>query len=296
MANYLLPLDFQETQLCDGENWWSRHAQTDACTRSNICVCSERHAGAVNITLWPHQHVETPMRGSLSMNWSNPVLRWGHASQPITTGLDIRHPALSQSTCLCVFFSPSSRSLPLFSCWVSFFLKYYFMSNVPPPPGGGSGNHLLVCARHFFVSPKALVRVSLQLVCCGIVCASFIHKVHNDVGEIPQTSEAVSTPDYRCLHWPGVSQLYGHLYNPHPLQRGCSPACSPAYKACRSVCAVQRCNLRQERSQMSLGRAHSMSYLRDLHWIPFNQHLSPSCASKKVGDANKKKKLLIYLE
>lgn len=124
----------RNTAVFDGENWWSRHAQTDAFTRSDICVCSERHAGAVNITLPPHRHVETPMRGSLSMNWSNPVLRWGHTSQPITTGLDIRHPALSQSTCLCVFFSPSPRSLPLLSCWVSFFLKYYFVSNVSPQP------------------------------------------------------------------------------------------------------------------------------------------------------------------
>lgn len=134
MADCLLTLDLKETQLCNGENSWSRHAQTDAFTRSNVCGCSERHAGAVNITLWPHQHVETPMRRSLSMNWSNPVLRWGHTSQPITTGLDIRHPALSQSTCLCFFFSPSPRSLPVFSCWVSFFLKYYFVSNVPPAP------------------------------------------------------------------------------------------------------------------------------------------------------------------
>lgn len=215
MANCLLTLDFQETQLCDGENWWSRHAQTDAFTCSSICVCSERHAGAVNITLWPHQHVETPMWGSLSMNWSNPVLRWGHTSQPITTGLDIRHPALSQSTCLCVFFSPLPRSLPFFLAGFHSFSNT--ISWVTSPPPEAEVVTICWCVPDFFVSPKALVRVSLELVCCGIVCNSFIRKVHNDVGEIPQTSEAVSAPDYLCLRWPGVSQLYGHLYNPHPL-------------------------------------------------------------------------------
>lgn len=194
MANCSLTLDFQETQLCDGENWWSRHVQTDAFTRSNICVCSERHAGAVNITLWPHQHVETPMWDSLSMNWSNPVLRWGHTSQPITTGLESGTlPWANQH--VCVFFLSLATLSPTHAGFHSF-SNTSFVSNARPPRGGSG-----------FVSPKALVHVSLELVCCRIVCDSFIHKVHNDVEEIPQTSEAVSAPDYLCLHWPGVSQL-----------------------------------------------------------------------------------------
>lgn len=44
--------------------------------------------------------------------------------------------------------------------------------------------HLLVCAsQSLFVSPKALVLVSLQLVCHAIVCYSFIHKIHNTGGK-----------------------------------------------------------------------------------------------------------------
>lgn len=44
--------------------------------------------------------------------------------------------------------------------------------------------HLLVCAsQSLFVSPKALVLVSLQLVCHAIVRYSFIHKIHNTGGK-----------------------------------------------------------------------------------------------------------------
>lgn len=143
-------------------------------THSNICGCSERHAGAVNITLWPHQHVETPMRGLLSMNWSNPVLRWGHTSQPIRTGLDIRHPALSQSTCLCFFLSPSPLSLPVFSCWVSFFLKYYFVSNVPTAPAPPEAEVVTICwcvADTFLFHPK-LLSVRLSSLSDTALCAT----------------------------------------------------------------------------------------------------------------------------
>lgn len=174
MANCLLTLDLQETELCDGENWWSRHAQTDAFTRSNICGCSERHAGAVNITLRPHQHVETPMRGSLSMNWSNPVLRWGHTSQPITTGLDIRHPALSQSTCLCFFLSLSHHALShsFLAGFHSFSNTISWVTRPPLHPPEAEVVTICWCVPDTFLFCPKLLSVCLSSLSAMALCAT----------------------------------------------------------------------------------------------------------------------------
>lgn len=80
--------------------------------------------------------METPMEISVSLNWSNPFLRWGHTSQPITMSLEIRHPTQSQSSC---------------SALLSFFLLSWILSEIlfhekRPTPRGGSGYHLLASA------------------------------------------------------------------------------------------------------------------------------------------------------
>lgn len=97
------------------------------------------------------------------MNWSNPPLRWGHTSQPITTRLKIRHHSQSQSPNL-------SHPLPL----LFFFFNHDFMSNHQPP----DAEVVTVCwcspVWHSFFS-----LLSLKLACHRIVCSPFIHKIHN---------------------------------------------------------------------------------------------------------------------
>lgn len=92
---------------------------------------------------------QTPMKTAVSMNGSNPVLRWGHGSQPIRSLLEIRQPKLSQSTSGC-----SSRSLALSPSllFLSFFQRYYCMSNSLPPEPEVDLSFVCVCPADAFCS------------------------------------------------------------------------------------------------------------------------------------------------
>lgn len=80
-------------------------------------------------------------KNSVSMNWSNPLLRWGHTSQPITMGLESGTLPWANEHVCAFFFSPTlslsflalSLSSLSFLISFSFFQKYYFMSTNPPP-------------------------------------------------------------------------------------------------------------------------------------------------------------------
>lgn len=78
------------------------------------------------------------------------------------------------------FFSPSPRSLPLFSSSVSFFLKYYFVSNVPPPssppptptPPEAEVVTICRCVPDTFLFRPKLLSVCLSSLSAMALCAS----------------------------------------------------------------------------------------------------------------------------
>ena len=94
--------------------WLREQECTNWCFHMLLCCLFERHVLVVNVECQPRQHMQTHREISMSLNSSNPVLRWGHTSQPITIGTRIRHPSLNQSTRLW-FFSPPALSFSLSS-------------------------------------------------------------------------------------------------------------------------------------------------------------------------------------
>lgn len=141
----------------------------------------------------------------MSLNWSNPLLRWGHTSQPITMGLESGTLPEPINTFVGLFFSSSpthSFPAPFHSFWNT-------ISWVTTSP---QRRKWFVCASlSVFFSPKALVLISLELVCHAIVCNSFIHKIHNTRGEIPQPPRLFCSWLCLCLHWTG---LYPRSWSP----------------------------------------------------------------------------------
>lgn len=82
-----------------------------------------------------HQRMKTLTQTSMSMNSSNPILRWGHTPQPIIIAIEIRHPVLSQSTRLCFSLSLSLLSPPC----LGFILSDILFHVQQPTPRAGSG-------------------------------------------------------------------------------------------------------------------------------------------------------------
>lgn len=138
-----------------------------------------KHARAGHASVWEHLG-----EAAQSMNWSNPGLRWGHASQPIRLLLGIRHTALNQSKRLCFsFFSPPLHTHTLTMLSPSLLLaRFHSFSNTilasgdtplpsRPPRIGGNGQLFVSKSQTFcvfflfvFFWSKALAFVSLGLV------------------------------------------------------------------------------------------------------------------------------------
>lgn len=120
-------------------------------------------------------HAKTFSEYSVSMNCSNPSLRWGHNSHPIKTAPESGIvPWANQH--VRGFLPPVSSFPNSFFFFLSFFLKFNFMSNNQLPQAGVF-RHLFF----FFLWKLFFIWVywvSLTLLCC----CPFIHKIHNAGG------------------------------------------------------------------------------------------------------------------
>lgn len=139
--------------------------------------------------------METPMEISVSLNWSNPFLRWGHTSQPITMSLEIRHPTQSQSSC---------SALP------SFFLLSWILSEIlfheeQPTPRGGSGYHLLVSASQSLLFLLKLLSLYLLSLSATVLWLTHSFTKYTIPGEIPQRPKSFCSGICLRLHWSKVS-------------------------------------------------------------------------------------------
>lgn len=159
---------------------------------------------------------ETRAEISVSLNWSNPLLRWGHTSQPITNNLESGTlPWANQH--ICAFFLPRSLCSLSFPVSFSFFLKYYF--NDPPPEAEVVTICWCVPVSQFLFLLKLLSLYILSLYATPL-CATHSFTKYTMLGEIPQPQRQFCTWLCLCLHWTGVYPVYGHLWT-FPLWRGC---------------------------------------------------------------------------
>lgn len=189
-----------------------------------------KHARAGHASVW--EHLGEALQ---SMNWSNPVLRWGHASQPITLLPGIRHTALNQSKrwCFFFFFHPHhthTHTLTMLSpsLYLLGFILFQILYrqagtrpfSLPLPPEAETGNYSSVRTRRFvcffvcfFFAPKLLRLYLWGLSHHAIVRDSFIHKVHNEGGwlaggcgvGVQGESHNVAALNYLFLHLPSSS-------------------------------------------------------------------------------------------
>lgn len=130
-------------------------------------------------------HAKTSSEYSVSMNCSNPSLRWGHNSQPIKT-------ALAESGIVPWANQGVRGFLPPVSCFfnsfffllfLSFFLEFNFMSNNQLPEAEPFVGLHHSAVFFFFFTPKAFF-ICVSWVSLTLLChCPFIHKIHNAGGK-----------------------------------------------------------------------------------------------------------------
>lgn len=172
--------------------------------------------------MWVFSHANTCAHTteiSMSLNWSNPLLRWGHTSQPITMGLESGTLPWANQLVVLFSFPPPTCSLfqfpqaPFHSFWNT-------ISWVTHNPQKRKWLPVVGVCQSVSFFPLKLLSVYLLSLSATPLCATHSFTKCTIPGEIPQPPSLCPWLCL-CLHWTGVSPVYGHLWS-FSLWKGCS--------------------------------------------------------------------------